>query len=128
MSERAASAKRTNHPLTSQRQTGRKGFPCENAKNVCSGGFVVFARNRKQNANLQLENGSSQMRNVHAFNARSIVAACATKRKVNCGFLVNNPQGMLQTAYDTIVTGSVAAVATRKQATRNFLMRYGIWM
>jgi hypothetical protein len=126
MSERAASAKRTNHPRTSQRQTGRKGSPCENAKNVCSGGFAVFARNREQNAHLQLENGSSQMRNVHAFNARSIVAACAKKTRANGDFLVNNPQRMLQTTCATIVTGSVAADATKtKQNYKDF--SHAVW-
>jgi hypothetical protein len=125
----AASAKRTNHPQTSQRESGRRSYPSVNAKNACSGGLVVFARNRRQNANLQLENGSSRMRNVHAFNARSIVAPCAKKkRRANCGFLVNNPRGMLQTVCAAIVTGSVAAAASRKTATRTFLMRYGIWM
>jgi hypothetical protein len=90
------------------------------------GGFAVFARNREQNAHLQLENGSSQMRNVHAFNARSIVAACAKKTRANGDFLVNNPQRMLQTTCATIVTGSVAADATKtKQNYKDF--SHAVW-
>jgi hypothetical protein len=80
MSERAASATTRNHPQTSQTQCGNRRNLIANAKNACSGGVVVYARSHKQNANLQLENGSSQMGNVHAFNARSIVAACAKQK------------------------------------------------
>jgi hypothetical protein len=128
MSVRAASATRTNHPLISRTVCGNRRNLSANAKNACPGGLVLFARNRKRNAHLQLDNGSSQMSNVHAFNAPNIVAACAKKRKAHCSFLVNNHKGIIQIVCATIVTESVAASATRKKATRTFLMRYGIWM